>query len=296
MLDKDTALEGVRFVMDALSDPESAIDREGDLHTALAPHLRNWVASSPDGLRTTLMVSAVGSVNYGTVVETSDLDMKAVYLPNLRDFYGNSFPKFSFTTDRFDCELHPAHTFAKHVLKGNINFFEFLYSKACLATPDFIYIMKVILTPMVEMNAKMTALASYFTAEQSNKGTGYVNPDEPWGHKKASQAIRILAFLIHLLDTGKFDIVTAEPFRTAVVRLKRDEMPWAEYVQLYDELHDTAKGMMFRHFNNGGDFEWTDAVQDMDGTGTNHWNDLRGQLDDALIRMVREPIELAHRD
>lgn len=298
MIDTASATETAKFVFEALRKPEDALAREnmGDLHAALAPHLRNWMDSSADLNRKVLMVSPAGSVNYDLVIETSDLDMKAVYLPDFEDFYRNKFPKFSFTTDRFDCELHPAQSFIEHVLKGNINFFEFLYSNTCLATPDFAGIMKLYLQPLVEMNVKMTAMASFFTAEQCAKGSGYSSPGDEWGYKRASMAIRTLAFLCHLLDTGEFDIVPTGALRDVILKLKRDEMGSQEWYHIYEELHDTAKTMMFKSFRNGGDFEWEDRIQDMDGTGTNRWVELRTGLDDSLIKMVREPIELAYRD
>ena len=288
----------VRFVYDAIQRPEEALQREdmGGLHTALAPHLRNWMESQGTLKRSVSMVSAVGSVNYGTVVESSDLDMKAVYMPTLEDLFHDRCPKFSFVTDEFDCELHPAHHFCKHVLKGNINFFEFLYARggACLAEPDFIYVMKSLLTPLVEMNVVLTCMASYFTALQQDKGIGYGTPGEPWSHKKASHAIRILAFLIELIDTGKFNIVTAEPFRAPVIRLKTGEMQWPEYRELFAEMQDTAKGMLFKRWVDGGNYEHTDRVLALDGTNTPEWTALRAELDRELIKQIRWPIELAY--
>ena len=283
----------VKFVFDALENPEEAIERSGigPIHMALKPHLLNWMQDRGKLKRSVEMVSVVGSTNYGTVVETSDIDMKAVYMPAFEDFYYGKFPKFSFTTPEFDCELHPAHTFCQHVLKGNINFFEFLYAEDCLARPNFIGIMKLILQPMVAMNVTMTCMASFFTAVQQDKGTSYgILGLAEWPHKKASHAIRILAFLINLLDTGEFDIKTKEPFLSAVLRLKRNEMDWVEYASLFDETLDVAKQMMFKRWVNGGDYDLTDRVLELDKTTTKEYVDLRRELDFRLMEAIKQPI------
>ena len=298
MLTKAAAQETVRLVYDALEDPSVALDREevGPVHAALAPHLRNWQVNGEGKERRMLHVSSAGSINYDLVVPTSDLDLKAVYLPDFSDYYFGKFPKFSFVTDRFDCELHPVHHFVEHSLKGNINFFEFLFAECALATPPWIHIQHVYLEPLVKMNVKTTALATFFTAEQQLKGTKYIEGTDGWNSKKGAMAIRCLVFLIHMLDTGEFELKPKGEIRQAILRLKTGEMPWHEFVGLYEELHATAKGMMFSHFKNGGDFTWTDMVEDMDGNMSAKWMELRQGLDVELMRMVREPIELGYRD
>ena len=297
MLTTDRAMEVVRLVNNALVRPEEALAREdmGAMHAALAPHLRNWAVSSQGLNRDVLMVSAVGSVNYDLVVETSDLDMKAVYLPDFQDFYRGKFPKFSLVTDDFDCELHPAPAFCNHALKGNINFFEPLYARACLATPDFILIMHKHLRPLVEMNIAMTALATFFTAEQQNKGAN-AEAGQFFNSKKGAMAIRCLVFLINLLDTGEFVLRPGEPFREQILRLKRGEMPWHEYVGLYQELHDTAQKMTFYSMERGVGHVLSDRVNDLDEKDSPEWNELRADMDNQLMTMVRRHIEMEHRD
>jgi len=259
----------------------------GGLHTALAPHLRNWVESGSDE-RTLAMVAAVGSLNYDCVVPSSDLDMKAVYLPSFRDLYFGKFPKFSFVTTEFDCELHPMHHFKQHVLKGNMNFFEPLYSKASLVAPDLIAVTNP-LKKLVEMNIAQTALATFFTAGQQNKKANGWNIEkiEYWA-KHASHSIRLLTFLINLLDTGEFDLVPREPFRTTVKKLKTGEIVWDEYSKLYHELEGAAKDMMFKHFMNGSDYEFTDRVLELDGTKTSIWKELNEEVDNVLMELIKE--------
>ncbi len=291
MLTVSKAQDAVRFVNEALTSPRDVVEREGmgELHAALAPHLRNWIESGGED-RHVVMVTAVGSLNYDCVVPSSDLDMKAVYLPSFRDLYFGKFPKFSFVTPEFDCELHPMHHFKQHVLKGNMNFFEPLYSKAALITPDLIFVTTP-LKKLVEMNVMQTCLATFFTAEQMHKKSGSsVDWKETWTPKQASHAIRLLTFLINLVDTGEFELVPRWPLRKPVLNLKMHQMPQQEYNELYHELHGAAKDMMFTRFVNGSNFEFADKVRELDGTKTTEWVRLHKEVDDELMKLIKERI------
>ena len=291
MLTVSRAQDAVRFVNEALSSPRDVVVREdmGELHAALVPHLRNWIESGGED-RQVVMVAAVGSLNYECVVPSSDLDMKAIYLPSFRDLYFGKFPKFSFVTPEFDCELHPMHHFKQHVLKGNMNFFEPLYSKAALITPDLIFATTP-LKKLVEMNVMQTCLATYFTAEQQHKKCGGWNTECPeYWSKHASHAIRLLTFLINLLDTGEFELVPRWPLRKPVLNLKMHLMPHEEYKELYHELHEAAQSMMFTHFVNGNDYEFTDRVLELDGTKTGEWARLNEEVDEELMKLLKERI------
>lgn len=291
MLSVSKAQDAIRFVNEALSSPRDVAEREGmgELHAALAPHLRNWIESGGEE-RQVVMVTAVGSLNYDCVVPSSDLDMKAVYLPSFRDLYFGKFPKFSFVTPEFDCELHPMHHFKQHVLKGNMNFFEPLYSKAALITPNLIFATTP-LKKLVEMNVMQTCLATFFTAEQMHKKSAPTVPGlTPSESKQASHSLRLLTFLINLLDTGEIELVPRWPLRKPVLSLKMHQMPQQEYNELYEELHGAAKDMMFRHFTNGSDYEFTDRVHELDGTKTEEWTRLNEEVDDELMRLIKEHI------
>ena len=291
MMSVSRAQDAVNFVKEALTFPGDSLDREdmGELHAALVPHLRNWIESGGEE-RDIVLVAAVGSLNYNCVVPGSDLDMKAVYLPSFRDLYYGKFPKFSFATPQFDCELHPMHHFKQHVLKGNMNFFEPLYSKAMVMMPT----LGAAVTPLktlVEMNVAQTVLASYFTAEQMHKKSGSSTTwKESWDSKQGSHAIRLLTFLIHLLDTGEFELTPKWSLRKAILSLKMHMMEQRQYKGLYEELHDAAKDMMFKHFVNGSDYEFTDRVLDLDGTKTVEWNCLNEEVDNELMKLIKERI------
>jgi len=189
-------------------------------------------------------------------------------------------------TSEFDCELHPIHHFKQHMLKGNMNFFEPLYSRAVWMSPGlepaFTRLKK-----MVEMNAMQTVLASFFTADQQHKKCDEGDTEHPefWS-KHASHGIRLLTFLINFLDTGEFNLVPRWPLRKAVLNLKMHSMPHNEYVELYRELHGAAKDMMFKRFVNGSDYEFTDRVLELDGTKTGEWARLNEEVDDSLMHLV----------
>ena len=131
MMTQQKAVDTVAFVYDALNNPEEVIAREGmgAIHDALRPALKTWT-NECGGSRKIMMAAAVGSVNYDLLNESSDLDLKAIYMPNFADFYHAKFPKINFVTDAFDCELTPAHKYVEYVLKGSLNHFEPLVSTA----------------------------------------------------------------------------------------------------------------------------------------------------------------------
>jgi hypothetical protein len=287
-LTTDKAADVVSFTFDALTDPGKVSERTGmgGIHAALAPSLESWVEQC-GGTRKIMMVSATGSVNYDLVIEGSDLDMKATYLPTFEDFYHGRFPKFNFVTDEFDCELHPVHNYVRFMLKGHMNHFEFLYSKASLARPDFIHIMNSTLQPLVEMNVRAAVIAAWFSALKSNADA----VSNEWKPKKASHAIRFLTFLITLLDTGKFEIVPHGELRDAMLRLKRKEMECKEYTKLFSVLQQIAKNMAFKVYGAKQNFTVSDRVMDLDGTNTPKWAELRAALDDELMMLIRRPIE-----
>jgi predicted nucleotidyltransferase len=258
----------------------------GAIHAALAPSLETWVKEC-GGTRDILMVSASGSVNYNLVTEDSDLDMKAAYLPSFADYYHGKFPKFNFVTDEFDCELHSVHNFVQFVLKGHPNHIETLYSKAKWMHSDFSFNALSILKPMVEANVMATVRSSWFSALQADVEARKT----VWKHKKASHAIRFLVFLITLLDRGEFDFTPREPLRTAIMRLKRNEMDLYEYDVLFDEILDTAKSMAFKSYTNTVKYEFSDRVMGLDDSESPLWTERQDALTEGMMSMITDTIE-----
>jgi hypothetical protein len=283
MMSEQKAADAVKFVFDMLENPKAVSAREGmgDIHAALVPALTTWV-NQCNGTRTILMVSPVGSVNYDLMNESSDLDMKALYLPSLSDFYHSKFPQFNFVTDAFDCQLSSAHTYINYVLKGSMNHFELLYAPASLARPDFVYIMLQYLNPMVEMNVKATVRAAWFMALKAHDDAS----KNGWKPKKASNALRIMIFLITYLDECKFVFTPTGVLRDAILRLKSGDMLYDEYNTVFLELYATARDMAFDPYNGRNDFKFSRDVEHRDKAGTPEWKEMRVALDDEMMKLI----------
>jgi hypothetical protein len=124
-----------------------------------------------------------------------------------------------------------------------------------------------------------------------HKKAGGWNTELPeYWSKSASHAIRLLTFLINLIDTGEFELVPRWPLRKPVLNLKMHLMQHEEYKDLYHELHDAASSMMFKHFVNGNDFEFVDRVLELDGTKTEEWTRLNEDVDNELMKLIKERI------
>lgn len=246
---------------------------------------------SPDDTRKTrrevAFVSVVGSINYETNDANSDLDLKATYFPCLEDFYFGSFPKFNIVTEKFDCTLAPLHDFRKHMLKGNINFFEPLYSKSIALNPcleNFWDIMKL----LVEMNVKEACLASFFTA--GNRYKRVIADGENYVGKDAAMAFRLLHFVETLIGTGEFNIVPTTDVKALVRDLRAKAISFDEVKTGFEEYQADVSAMLFKSFESGSKFVFTDAVNDLDKVGTKDWKDLNQLADQELIFALRELI------
>lgn len=284
MMTLQKATDTVRFVFDALETPSEIISREGMgvIHDALKPALKTWT-NECGGTRNILMVAAVGSVNYDLLNEASDLDLKAIYMPNFTDFYHAKFPKINFVTDAFDCELTPAHKYVEYVLKGSLNHFEPLVSKACLMRPDFIHITNQYLIPMTEMNVIAMTKAAWFMAMKAH----YDAVRAVWKPKKAANALRILMFLITYMDEGRFEYVPTGACKDAIMRLKDGTMGELEYDSLYTELYDTAQMFVFASYQHEPrKYELSKQVLGMDETKSSRWTEMRAELNKEMMKLV----------
>lgn len=282
---KKAAKTNVTLVYDLLDDLEFTL-RNPDMsivHGALAQHIHDY-AKHHKG-RSVAFASAVGSINYGVMTADSDLDMKVVYYPSFEDLYFGRNDRFSFVSDVLDCELHPMTNYRKHVLKGNINFFEPLFSETLCSDHETKLIL-LIMKKLVFMNVGATVLATYFTAEQMFKGIGYVVGDKT-DFKKASHAIRLLAFLMDLVNHGEFRLKPSESLRYIIIDIKNGNIEHTEYLDMYESMHEDAKNMIFKRFTNGGDFEFADTVKDMDETKTPEWNSLNHTLDELIMDKIK---------
>jgi len=283
MMTQKKAADAVDFIFDVLENPEDITTRSdmGGIHTALAPAIKAWV-NECDGVRPILMVSPVGSVNYDLLNDDSDLDVKAIYMPNITDYYRGTFPQFNFVTDAFDCQLSAAHKFVQFILKGSMNHFEPLYAPECKARPDFVYIMHRYLMPMVEMNVISTVRAAWFMGLKAHSDA----VKNAWKPKKGANALRMLIFLITYLDEGKFVFTPTGPIRDAIMRLKAGEMEQSEYCNLYIALYETARGMAFDPFIDPSDYTYSKDVIARDHSNTPEWTDLNNGLEADMIKLI----------
>jgi len=285
MMSVGKAESAVNFVLDMLSHPERFASQPdmGDIHSALAPALEEWTEEC-NGTRDILMVAPVGSVNYDLLTEDSDLDMKAVYMPNLSDFYNTSFPQFNFVTDAFDCQLSAAHKYIQFVLKGSMNHFEAIFSPTCKARPDFAYIIQAFLKPMVEMNVVANIRAAWFMALKAHDDA----IKNGWKPKKAANAIRIFLFLISYVDEGKITYVPTGVMRNVVMRLKTGNMGQEEYEPLFAVMYETVVGMCFDHYEGRGDYRIAKTLYDRDRTETPEWAEMKQEMDHEMMKFVVE--------
>jgi predicted nucleotidyltransferase len=287
-------LPEVQLLFNALDDPDDVLintDKLGPVHEAISSELARYAEPPTLGQRAVVFVSPVGSINYELATPKSDLDCKAVYLPSLSDFYYHKFQKFSMVSDRFDCELHPAHDYMMHMLKGNINFFEPVYSDYAIVAPEFSdwwHFMR----ELVEMNVKETALASFWMSYQCHKGVNYIETDSDalcfWDVKKASHAIRCLVFTINLVESGEINIVPASPLHKFILRLKQGEISYAEYVGMYKELDAVASQLVFIDFHDKDKRKISPQVMERDERSQNpvKWDATLASAHEVLLSQL----------
>lgn len=294
MLTKEAAKIDVSLIYDMFDDPQGMLevcqrtDSSGmNLHQAIIPHLKNYGINAEG--RQMMFSAAAGSINYDCVTPDSDLDVKAVYLPSVRDLYFGRDIKFSFVTDDFDCELHSAVNFRKHVLKGNMNFFETVLTDVQCVNP----LMEGVLADLamlVEMNVSRTVLATYFTACNMRERMEYsdLHMDTPTTvSKKLSHGIRLWIFLLTLLETGEFRLAPSGADQMLIKDLKMGRVDYNEYLELFDQMQEKVKSLAFKSIDRKGNIELSDSVLDLDGTDTAEWDLLNREVDEAIIKEIK---------
>ncbi|MCK4500382.1 nucleotidyltransferase domain-containing protein, partial [Candidatus Babeliales bacterium] len=107
--------------------------------------------------------SVVGSHNYGTANENSDIDVKVVYWPTFEQFYKNSFKTSDIHSEDIDITTHPIQKYMRYVFKGNMNFFEPFFSDH-FESDVFDECMIMDIQTLVCADAKAVVKAQYYTA------------------------------------------------------------------------------------------------------------------------------------
>jgi hypothetical protein len=227
--------------------------------------------------------SVVGSWNYGLADKNSDVDFKVTYLPGFRHFYDNKFPKMNVVGKDIDFTLAPFNTYVEHVLKGNINFFEVLYT----AEPYWFYTdhpevhdVMEILREMVPMNALRMRNACMGTAAQKMKRLQKYSIDneymeEKFGYnlKEATNAVRQLGFLISFMGHGYVNL-RGHDLMKQVKMLKRGQFTESMAVELYESsvrvLEQPWHVIQF---------------EKLDQTDTSKWEELKENLEEQVYAL-----------
>lgn len=214
-------------------------------------------------------VSLVGSYNYGTAIEGSDLDFKIIYYPTFKEFYSNSFPVTHYTSEKFDISLHPVHKYVEQMFKGNINFFEILFGTHVRYDRYFGYFVDE-LRLLMKSNTKVMCKSVYMTVVNRMRNMSKNGYDG----KNASTIIRNLVFLTDLLDTGSICIKPSHRYSLSIKGLKSGSLGEPVFQGLYDDLHNRVVTEVF----NGADpsdktveIQYSDVILDMDQTDTDRY-------------------------
>ena len=227
--------------------------------------------------------SVVGSWNYGLAGENSDVDFKVTYLPSFRHFYDNKFPKMNVVGKDVDFTVAPFNQYVEHILKGNINFFEVLYTDDPWfhTKYDEVHVIKVILRAMIPMNAVRMRNACMGTAAQKMKGLHKYSIDnkdmeEKFGYnlKEAAHAVRQLGFLVNfMVKAGNVELRDHE-LMNHVKMIKRGQYTESMVVELYE---NTVKLLEEPWHKN--------KFEQLDETETPKWEELKENLEEQVYAL-----------
>lgn len=273
--------------------PEELLGSQAGIKTVLKEFAVADSLHCEEVYRPLAFVSIAGSHNYGCQGENSDQDYKVVYLPSLEDFYYSKIsPKMSVITDVLDLSLHPIQQYRHHILKGNMNFFEVLYSKSITLSPDLKVFWRM-MKQLVEMNVAMTVLASYMQSRSRFKRSTEHTPDTEYmfktagyNYKAASFSIRMMAFILDLLSEGKFSIVPKLHHREFIMELKAGTVSHDTFLTTYEYINAATIAAAFKHYNSKSDWEFSKRVRDLDRIETDYYRELNRRADDELKRVI----------
>ena len=249
-------------------------------------------------------VSVIGSHNYRTDIEGSDVDYKVAYYPRFRHFYNNNFPKFSIVTDDFDISMNPVHEVHKHMLKANMNAFEPLFSDYCFADINMdsgggeTYFKRM--RYLVNANVKKALLAAYWTAVRNHKEIErdflYVtgpewfdkNPELDYKVKKAAMAARMLAYARNLLygyTIGESVMVDVR-YRDFIKEIKEGKVEYSRYLRWYEAELEEVRHLMF--VDGDDEAKVTRRVEEMDETETGRYEVNTKVAHEKLMSICKE--------
>jgi len=221
-----------------------------------------------------VFASVVGSHNYGTASEYSDVDMKVMYLPTFEEFFNNKFDRTSDAGPGFDVDYtcHPFHEFVNHCFKGNSNFWEVFYSDHLRFNDRFITRENAVkfidsMKEAVRLNymanfwaTRGMAFAKFKRFENKihlpNPDPNGVNPTPEATplmidrhNKEIQHAMRLMLMMVHYVERDELRLCMPEHFARDYISLRDrttaiDYTEGSELFKKYDAYLDTKEPIL----------------------------------------------------
>ncbi len=217
-----------------------------------------------------IFASVVGSHNYGTSTEHSDVDLKVMCLPTFEEFYNNKFDRTSDAGPDSDVDYtcHPLHEYIRHCFKGNMNFWEPFFSNHLIFNSRFVDAdykalfcrrmrNAVIMNYMANFRAtRGMALEKYKKFQRGvhlGNGDTHTELQIDLHNKEIQHAIRLLEFLVHYIKTDEIELDLTDNLDSKYPTLREEPDPIHSEVGEY--LFETLDGELssleyvFKHFD-----------------------------------------------
>lgn len=207
-------------------------------------------------------ISLQGSQNYGLADEESDIDSKALVVPNLREIALNKKPiTHTFIMDNDEhCDVKDVREYLKIVLKSNINFVEVFFTDWVVVNPDYYKYWKDLVN-----NREIIARVNPYQAVKAMKGMAHEKyhalthryPSrapyiDKWGFdpKQLSHLVRISYFIDHYVNGYPYIecIQIDDSMKQYMLDIKRNTMNYGvkraqaiadKYIETIDNMADT---------------------------------------------------------
>jgi len=185
-------------------------------------------------------VSIVGSHNYGTANEDSDIDIKVLYYPAFREFYKNDYNRGCCAGPdvKIDYSIHPLHEYIKHSLKGNMSFFEVFLTENRWAADDRM----IGLANLMRSAVKINYLKNYHSilGMANNKNENVLietnSGDIVRAKKNAQHAIRLLSTLLNYKEKNDLELILPEKYMNLYLEIRNNDFDINTYDPMYYEL------------------------------------------------------------
>ena len=240
-----------------------------------------------------MLASVVGSQNYGTATPKSDVDMKVIIYPSFQAYWHNSYPTGHRQVEGTDhyYDIVTAHDwFHKGVLKGNMNFFEPLYSPYAITSGTKTNVLMRQMQELLEGNAIMIIQAQFWTAfrhledfmsDAARDNQEWERENLGYNAKSASNAYRLLKFTEKYFNTGVIDITHCAP---SALDIRNGGKSKDELRKFLPEMFKAAGELYFNDFETKTKTTPSDALKAKDKTDTHEWQVQKAIIDMQLMR------------